>query len=82
MATCSVFLPGKFHGQRSLAGYSPWGHKESDTTEQTHTHTQAEHAVRTPRNPAENSSWEAKEQNRFQLLQNAEETEVQVPPFG
>ena len=28
-----VFLPGKFHGQRSLAGYSPWGRKESDTTE-------------------------------------------------
>ena len=28
-----VFLPGKFHGQRSLAGYSPWGHKESDVTE-------------------------------------------------
>ena len=27
------FLPGEFHGQRSLAGYSPWGHKESDTTE-------------------------------------------------
>ena len=27
-----VFLPGKFHGQRSLAGYSPRGHKESDTT--------------------------------------------------
>ena len=27
-----VFLPGEFHGQRSLAGYSPWGHKESDTT--------------------------------------------------
>ena len=29
-----VFLPGKSHGQRSLAGYSPWGHKESDTTVQ------------------------------------------------
>ena len=29
----SVFLPGKFHGQRSLVGYSPWGHKESDMTE-------------------------------------------------
>ena len=29
-----VFLPGKFHGQRSLTGYSPWGHKESDTIEQ------------------------------------------------
>ena len=28
-----VFLPGEFHGQRSLAGYSPWGHKESDLTE-------------------------------------------------
>ena len=28
-----VFLPGKPHGQRSLAGYSTWGHKESDTTE-------------------------------------------------
>ena len=29
-----VFLPGKSHGQRSLVGYSPWGCKESDTTEQ------------------------------------------------
>ena len=29
-----VFLPGESHGQRSLAGYSPWGHKESDMTEQ------------------------------------------------
>ena len=29
-----VFLPGKFHGQRSLVGYSPWGRKESDITEQ------------------------------------------------
>ena len=28
-----VFLPGKFHGRRSLAGYIPWGHKELDTTE-------------------------------------------------
>ena len=28
-----VILPGEFHGQRSLAGYSPWGHKELDTTE-------------------------------------------------
>ena len=27
-----VFLPGEFHGQRSLVGYSPWGHKESDKT--------------------------------------------------
>ena len=28
-----VLLPGKFHGWRSLVGYSPWGHKELDTTE-------------------------------------------------
>ena len=28
-----VFLPGESHGQRSLAGYSPWGCEESDTTE-------------------------------------------------
>ena len=28
-----VFLPGKFHGQRRLVGYSPWGCKELDTTE-------------------------------------------------
>ena len=36
-----VFLPGEFHGQRSLVGYTPWGHKESDTTWviNTHTHT-------------------------------------------
>ena len=27
------FLPGKFHGQMSLVGYSLWGCKESDTTE-------------------------------------------------
>ena len=30
-----VFLPGEFHGQRSLAGYGPWGHKELDMTEAT-----------------------------------------------
>ena len=33
-----VFLAGESHGQRSLARYSPWGHKESDT----HTHTQSQ----------------------------------------
>ena len=42
-----MFLPRKFHRERSLVGYSPWGREESDTTEQlslhtcvcTHTHT-------------------------------------------
>ena len=31
-----VLLPGKFHGQRNLVGYSPWGYKELDKTEQLH----------------------------------------------
>ena len=30
-----IFLPGESHGQKSLVGYSPWGHKESDATEVT-----------------------------------------------
>ena len=34
-----VFLPGESHGQRSLAGYSLWGHEESHTTERLRTHT-------------------------------------------
>ena len=37
-----VFLPGEFHGQRSLVGYSPSGCK--DTTEHTHKHTEAQNA--------------------------------------
>ena len=32
-----VFLPGKFHGQRGLEGYSSWGCKELDMTEHAHT---------------------------------------------
>ena len=35
-----VFLPGEFHGQRSLVSYSPWGRKESDTSQQI-THAQS-----------------------------------------
>ena len=41
-----MFLPGESHGQRSLAGYSPWGPRELDTWEiecaRTHTHTHTE----------------------------------------
>ena len=33
-----VFLPGKFHKLMNVVGYSPWGHKESDMTDYTHTH--------------------------------------------
>ena len=35
-------LPGKFHGWKSMVGYSPHDHKESDMTEQFHTHTKRE----------------------------------------
>ena len=40
MATHSsiLALPGESHGRRSLVGYSPWGHKESDRTERLHFH--------------------------------------------
>ena len=38
-----VFLPGKSHGQRSLAGYSPWGHKEST---QNYIHTDTNEGMR------------------------------------
>ena len=34
MATHSIFLPGKFHGQRNLVSYSPWGCIESNMTKQ------------------------------------------------
>ena len=33
-----LFLPGEFHGRRNLAGYTPWGRKELDTTERLHFH--------------------------------------------
>ena len=38
MAPPPVPLTGKFFGQRSLAGYSPWGHKELDMTQHAHRH--------------------------------------------
>ena len=41
MQPTPLFLPGESHGQRSLEGYTPWGHQESDTTEAT------EHARKT-----------------------------------
>ena len=40
-----VFLPGESHGQRSLVGYSPWDHKESDTTERLHFHFHFHHLI-------------------------------------
>ena len=45
-----VFLPRESHGWRSLVGYSPQGHKESDTTEQLHSLTYSLQLTLTPRN--------------------------------
>ena len=39
IAKCSSILAWSVHGQRSLASYSPWGHKESDMTEHADTRT-------------------------------------------
>ena len=47
MATNSSILAGESHGQRSLAGYSPRGRKESDMTERLHTHTHTHTHART-----------------------------------
>ena len=45
MATCStpVCLPGKFHGQRILAGYRLWGPKELDIIQRLSTHSHAQY---------------------------------------
>jgi len=54
MATHSSILAGKFHGQRSLAGCSPWGCEESDMIERTcarthtHTHTHTTFSLSSP----------------------------------
>ena len=51
-------MPGEFHGQRRLEGYSPWGLKELDTIEQltlTHTHT-----IQDTKERMMNHSWKTK----------------------
>ena len=40
-----VFFPRKSHGERSLEGNSPWGHKESNTSEHARTHTHIIHKL-------------------------------------
>ena len=49
-----VFLPGKSHGQRTLVGYSPWGCKDLDTTEQLHV---LENIILSEKNLAEKDSY-------------------------
>ena len=60
MATHPSILTWESYGQRSMVGYSPWGHKESDMSEQlthTHTHTHREvHIYTLPLHPIERPS--------------------------
>ena len=44
----NCYLAGESHGQKSLVGYRPWGHKESDTTEEVGTHIYKTHRVSKP----------------------------------
>ena len=44
-----IFLPGKSHGQRNLAGYSPWGNKELDTTERLSLRKVTEYRINMPK---------------------------------
>ena len=53
-----VLLPGKSHGQRSLVGSSPWGRKESDTTERLHFHFSLSHIGEGNGNPLQCSCLE------------------------
>ena len=53
-----VFLPGEFHGERSLAGYSPWGHKKLDATERLILYyTPLQHSCL--ENPMDGGAWKA-----------------------
>ena len=64
-----VFLPGEFHGQRSLAGYSLWGHKESGTTEWlTHTQTKIRHCNRKIGKTLEQAQKSRKMPNRYMKM--------------
>ena len=72
----SVFSPGEFYGQRSLVGYSPWGHKESDTTEQltlSHFHKGETRVVIAQREklPLWDSPWNCKESDTTEQLSTA-----------
>ena len=70
-----AFLPGKFLGQRSLMGYSPWDHKESDTKEQLSPH----HALR---NRREGGRTQTKRNDIAMLLFSHLVMSNSLPPYG
>ena len=81
------YLPGEFHGQRSLVGYSLWGCKASDMTEQLHftSHTSCvherdpgklNHSPRRPKPPPLNTERPKKERGRRQLHEPVRQSPV------
>ena len=65
------FLPGKFHGQRSLVGYSPWSRKELDMTEQLNTHWEDVGQQELSLITGENAKWYSHLRRQFgRFLQN------------
>ena len=52
-----LFLPREFHEQRSLLGYSPWGCKESDTTEHAYMHNKKVHRIKYNQSVLHACSW-------------------------
>ena len=60
MAPHSSVLAGKSHGLRSLVGYSPWGRKESETTERLHFHFQSSNKYVSNQNNVNGLNWQVK----------------------
>ena len=70
MAPTPVFLPGESHGQRSLAGYSPRGRKESDVSE--YTHTVCNHVIVYIENPPQKRKFQGRYSKQTLELSSAE----------
>ena len=66
-----VFLPGESHGQRSLVGYSPWRHRELDTTERIECTTSPPSSVRILPSPPESPLVPVQGQPHFHLQPQA-----------
>ena len=71
MTAHSIILAGEFHGQRSLVGYSPWTHKESDVAEQL-THTTL--YIETKNSRLDKTRWQS---NKFQMKEEDKTPEKQ-----
>ena len=78
-----VFLSGESHGQRSLAGYNPWGRKELDMTEHSHPHTHTHPHTHSPSSPCSQAphlpSWLASGKSCFLITLFGKLSLIQTP---